>query len=89
MRDVVRKQAELGIDVVNDGEYSKRSGFSSYLKERLGGWEERDASDDDALRNVTARDRLELPGVLRQRPGRLLAPRPTPLRDRAAALYRA
>jgi 5-methyltetrahydropteroyltriglutamate--homocysteine methyltransferase len=62
VRDVVRKQAELGIDVVNDGEYSKRSGFSSYLKERLGGWEERDASDDDALRNVTARDRLDFPG---------------------------
>jgi 5-methyltetrahydropteroyltriglutamate--homocysteine methyltransferase len=35
---VVRKQAELGIDVVDDGEHSK-AGFSSYVRARLGGLE--------------------------------------------------
>src|SRR6202034_4044657 len=34
--DVVRKQVELGIDVVDDGEYGKPS-FVSYINERLGG----------------------------------------------------
>jgi 5-methyltetrahydropteroyltriglutamate--homocysteine methyltransferase len=36
--EVVRKQAECGIDVVNDGELSKVS-FSNYARERLGGVE--------------------------------------------------
>ena len=36
--DVVRKQAELGIDVIDDGEYGKPS-FVSYINERLGGYE--------------------------------------------------
>ena len=36
--DIVRKQAELGIDVVDDGEFGKPS-FVSYINERLGGYE--------------------------------------------------
>ena len=36
--DIVRHQAELGIDVVDDGEYGKPS-FVSYINERLGGYE--------------------------------------------------
>src|ERR1043166_8220443 len=35
---IVRKQVELGIDVVDDGEYGKPS-FVSYVNERLGGFE--------------------------------------------------
>mgnify|MGYP001413982708 CR=1 FL=1 len=35
---IVRKQAELGIDVIDDGEYGKPS-FVSYINERLGGYE--------------------------------------------------
>jgi 5-methyltetrahydropteroyltriglutamate--homocysteine methyltransferase len=38
--DVVRKQAEVGIDVVSDGEFGKSSWFS-YIMERLGGYEVR------------------------------------------------
>ena len=34
--DVVRRQAEAGVDVVNDGEASK-IGYSTYVKERLDG----------------------------------------------------
>ncbi len=35
---VVRKQIELGIDIIDDGEYSKPS-FVTYVNERLGGFE--------------------------------------------------
>ena len=36
--EIVRKQTELGIDVIDDGEYGKPS-FVSYINERLGGYE--------------------------------------------------
>jgi 5-methyltetrahydropteroyltriglutamate--homocysteine methyltransferase len=39
VRDVVRKQSEVGIDVPSDGEYSK-TGFGQYITERLGGLEQ-------------------------------------------------
>jgi len=38
--DVVRKQVDLGIDVVNDGELGK-SGWTAYVAERLSGFEPR------------------------------------------------
>ncbi|HYY88383.1 MAG TPA: cobalamin-independent methionine synthase II family protein [Chloroflexota bacterium] len=38
VRDVVRRQVESGIDVVNDGEQGK-SGFFAYVLERLSGFE--------------------------------------------------
>jgi 5-methyltetrahydropteroyltriglutamate--homocysteine methyltransferase len=38
--DVVRKQAECGIDIVTDGEFSK-PGFFTYIQERLSGFEAR------------------------------------------------
>jgi len=38
--EVVRRQAEVGIDVVSDGEFGK-SGFAVYINERLGGFERR------------------------------------------------
>ena len=40
--EVVRKQVEVGIDVVNDGEFARR-GFTSYIHERLSGLEPREA----------------------------------------------
>jgi 5-methyltetrahydropteroyltriglutamate--homocysteine methyltransferase len=36
--EIVRRQTELGIDVIDDGEYGKPS-FVSYINERLGGYE--------------------------------------------------
>lgn len=36
--EVVRRQAELGLDIINDGEYGKPS-FLTYVNERLGGFE--------------------------------------------------
>ena len=40
VNDVVRKQAECGIDIVTDGEFSK-PGFFTYIQERLEGFETR------------------------------------------------
>ncbi len=48
--EVVRRQAEIGIDILNDGEFSKVS-YSGYVKDRLGGFEgeprRRDLSDPE------------------------------------------
>src|SRR5438094_5478854 len=38
IRDVVRKQVDVGIDIVSDGEYSKAS-YVTYVKERLTGFD--------------------------------------------------
>jgi 5-methyltetrahydropteroyltriglutamate--homocysteine methyltransferase len=38
VKDIVEKQIEFGIDIVDDGEYSKPS-FVTYVNERLGGFE--------------------------------------------------
>jgi 5-methyltetrahydropteroyltriglutamate--homocysteine methyltransferase len=61
VKDVVRRQAELGIDVVNDGELSKLN-FSHYARERLGGLELPPAgSDRGSARNIVARDARDYP----------------------------
>jgi len=39
--EVVRHQAEVGIDVVSDGEFGKSISWSQYVLERLGGFERR------------------------------------------------
>jgi 5-methyltetrahydropteroyltriglutamate--homocysteine methyltransferase len=49
--DVVRKQAELGLDVVSDGEMSKTS-FLGYTDERLAGFATTTASDDPSAANT-------------------------------------
>src|SRR5919204_3591485 len=36
--EIVRKQIDLGIDIIDDGEFGKPS-FVSYVNERLGGFE--------------------------------------------------
>jgi 5-methyltetrahydropteroyltriglutamate--homocysteine methyltransferase len=38
VEECVRRQVEAGIDVINDGE-QRKSGFTTYLKERLAGFE--------------------------------------------------
>ena len=39
--DVVRRQAEVGIDVISDGEFGKSISWSQYVLERLSGFERR------------------------------------------------
>jgi 5-methyltetrahydropteroyltriglutamate--homocysteine methyltransferase len=41
VREVARRQAEVGIDFVSDGEFGKGLTWWSYVRERLGGFEER------------------------------------------------
>ncbi len=69
VRQVVRKQVDIGVDVVNDGELSKRTegggGFTYYAMHRMAGLEERESPPGQSLaatRNITGRDALEYPG---------------------------
>jgi 5-methyltetrahydropteroyltriglutamate--homocysteine methyltransferase len=50
--DVVREQAEAGIDVVSDGEFGKSVSWSRYIRERLDGFELR--PDDPSTPAVVA-----------------------------------
>ena len=78
VKAVVKKQVEVGIDIVNDGELSKTN-FTNYVRERLGGLERADSSTAGKLlpRNINARDLREFPeffasgggGFGRNRPG--------------------
>jgi 5-methyltetrahydropteroyltriglutamate--homocysteine methyltransferase len=58
--EVVRKQADLGIDVVDDGEHSKSS-FAHYARARIGGIERR--NEPPRYMGVPTRDALAFPGV--------------------------
>jgi 5-methyltetrahydropteroyltriglutamate--homocysteine methyltransferase len=40
--DAVREQAEIGLDIVNDGEYGKTISWSRYVLQRMSGFEQRD-----------------------------------------------
>ncbi|HEU0169316.1 MAG TPA: cobalamin-independent methionine synthase II family protein [Chloroflexota bacterium] len=40
-RDIVRQQVEIGLDVINDGEFGKVGGFSNYVRTRLTGYEQK------------------------------------------------
>jgi 5-methyltetrahydropteroyltriglutamate--homocysteine methyltransferase len=76
--DVVRHQVDLGHDIINDGELSKRGGFSNYIAERMTGMERHPLPDGAKPRSVNARDRRMFPGFYEaglgtgaRRPGRL------------------
>ncbi len=58
---IVRRQVEVGIDVVNDGELGKRH-WLAYLDERLGGFEQRAASPDRKPALLQGKDRADFPG---------------------------
>jgi 5-methyltetrahydropteroyltriglutamate--homocysteine methyltransferase len=46
IRDVVRQQVEIGIDIPNDGEFARR-GFTTYIHERLAGLQPRVLAPDE------------------------------------------
>jgi 5-methyltetrahydropteroyltriglutamate--homocysteine methyltransferase len=63
--DVVGRQIAAGVDVVNDGEISKRGLFTGYIRDRMSGFEERTAEpgrQPPPNAGVTGRDRREFPG---------------------------
>jgi 5-methyltetrahydropteroyltriglutamate--homocysteine methyltransferase len=86
--EVVKKQVEVGIDIVNDGELSK-SNFTNYVRDRLAGIAAADTTADQLpARNINARDLREFPeffgsgggGFGRNRPGApAIAGRPAPM----------
>ena len=54
--EAVRKQAEVGLDVVSDGEYGK-SGWAAYILDRVGGFEVREVPPDTPIYNRIGTDR--------------------------------
>lgn len=58
--EVVKKQAECGLDIVNDGELSKTN-FTDYVARRLAGHESRPGTGFRRL-DMTARDAAKFPG---------------------------
>ncbi len=62
--EIVRKQTELGIDVIDDGEYGKPS-FVSYINERLGGYEV-DTLSGPRNQWMTSREGLSFPDFYAQ-----------------------
>ena len=59
--DVVRKQVDAGIDIVNDGEQSKRS-WQTYANTRLAGLEERPGDRVETSGSIVGRDAREFEG---------------------------
>jgi len=62
VRDAVRRQTDLGLDSVNDGELSK-SNFMHYVTERISGLEVREyaAGEGPEPLSITARDKVKFP----------------------------
>lgn len=50
--EVVRQQAECGIDIVSDGEFGKSESWSRYIRERLDGFEWRSTATTPQSRDV-------------------------------------
>jgi 5-methyltetrahydropteroyltriglutamate--homocysteine methyltransferase len=57
--DVVRKQADIGLDIINDGEYGKTISWSRYVLRRLSGFEQRATQETGMPAAVAGRDRRE------------------------------
>lgn len=68
--EVVQHQIDIGMDMVNDGEYVKRTGFGGYIRERLSGLEARPGTTRPQTSSGSqwgpnrtgARDQNEFPG---------------------------
>src|SRR5213594_1948648 len=56
--EVVRRQADIGLDIINDGEFSKPS-YATYVKDRLAGFE-------GASHPLQYRDLVDFPGMARR-----------------------
>jgi 5-methyltetrahydropteroyltriglutamate--homocysteine methyltransferase len=63
VKDIVKQQVDCGFDVVNDGEFSKRGGFSGYPRERLSGLEARELKPGEGPppHDVQGRDKRDFP----------------------------
>ncbi|MBO0893583.1 MAG: hypothetical protein J2O39_04325, partial [Acidimicrobiales bacterium] len=57
VKAIVRQQAETGLDVVNDGEFSKRGGFQMYARQRLSGIEQLPRPEGEAPPHLRMNER--------------------------------
>jgi Methionine synthase II (cobalamin-independent) len=57
--DVVRKQAEIGIDIISDGEFGKNISWSRYVLERMSGFTERQGGGVGSIRATAGKDRRD------------------------------
>jgi 5-methyltetrahydropteroyltriglutamate--homocysteine methyltransferase len=63
VQEVVDRQIDCGVDVVNDGEYVKAAGnFATYIEDRITGWEALPATRPPKRAGVGERDRRDFPG---------------------------
>jgi 5-methyltetrahydropteroyltriglutamate--homocysteine methyltransferase len=64
VQEIVDRQIEIGIDVLNDGEYPKAGSYTGYIHERVTGWESRDPDPNQPPKRAgtAERDRLLFPG---------------------------
>ncbi len=67
--EVVKKQVDCGIDIVNDGEFGKHS-FSNYARERLSGFEERAPDPEERPAAIFGRDLIDFPEYFSSKGGR-------------------
>src|SRR4051812_28253329 len=66
VKQVVQKQAEVGIDIPSDGEMS-RQGFTSYVHDRMGGIEPRPLDPtEDVWRGFINREQQAFPAFFAQ-----------------------
>jgi 5-methyltetrahydropteroyltriglutamate--homocysteine methyltransferase len=64
VNEIVDRQIELGVDVVNDGEYAKAGSYGGYMQERVDGFSTvpADPSRPPKRAGTAERDRLQFPG---------------------------
>ena len=64
VKEIVQRQAELGIDIVNDGEYAKAGSYGGYMQERVTGYASvpADAARPPKRAGTAERDRRQFPG---------------------------
>src|SRR5262245_22612814 len=64
VREIVQRQIDLGINIVNDGEYVKAGSYTGYIQDRLTGFETSpvDPNVPPKRAGVGARDQQDFPG---------------------------
>src|SRR5437870_7222941 len=64
VNEIVDRQVELGVDIVNDGEYAKAGSYGGYMQERLVGYATvpADPSRKPKRAGTAERDRRDFPG---------------------------
>jgi 5-methyltetrahydropteroyltriglutamate--homocysteine methyltransferase len=71
---VVRKQREIGLDVINEGEYTKGGDWLSFVESRFSGFEERPRPPDELPLVARGTDPIAATLLGVRRPGRVHRP---------------